>query len=405
MSITIHQFTNVSPPPLSSPTIWDRGAKLVNDATNLTGWTSTKSHPNSTSFLPSHNIFQYSKPPPTLGHKSSKRTSPWVELKEWDAPVDDEEIYSTQTLDEFQSTDFECLFHPEPKRSRQLPPKPPRTHLPSAHDPAPPPKRFKLTLETLQGPLNNLIPHPHYHSTQPIPIPLHPPKTIPPYTKSPIVPISPYNLSQVHALLANQYVRTAWIIPIRGSPPFSSPQVESRSLSETGIHSFSETGNRHHHLVAETRADGPSIAQILHPNSQPSSTSTQTHITWHPPTLLSFWHTLLSIHKTKTFGPIGLSFHPSPSPPDYIKIYHNAHMAMVLRNVLDAWSYPPPLVETKSARNGNGGKGDGMRAEGKTRAKMDKTKERPTSPLPKIRILKDKKLVLVDSCGKGVCLV
>jgi hypothetical protein len=190
----------------------------------------------------------------------------------------------------------------------------------------------------------------------------------------------------MQAYLSKRYGRCAWVVPVRGSLPW----------------------------------EGCSAGVVVKGEEE---TEAREEVTWTSQSLNSFWTFLEALKDAGILGSIAISFHPAPiswhslqsasksdtdgrkggSEPipitdsgtgtgsdtqqdesiiyraplvavDHIKVYHDVGYTMFVRNVLDAWSF-------KEVASGN---------EGVTTVKR------------KVRVLKGKRLVLVDSRSKGV---
>jgi hypothetical protein len=214
-------------------------------------------------------------------------------------------------------------------------------------------------------------------------------------------PIAPQTPATIEALLSSVYARVAWLIPVRGLPPWDGVSRACVALGHPPLRSPGSTDNR-------------------------ASTSSETSdIVWAHSSLGQFWMFLKSCLETPgptATGPLSLSFHAAPLseqigsqagiissaafesaypslpanretemapsdlallPPiviasksrladiDYVKVYCDAPRAMWVRRMLSQWEY----------------KEDDGRAE---------------DPGDCVRILEFAKLVLVDERGEGV---
>jgi hypothetical protein len=204
----------------------------------------------------------------------------------------------------------------------------------------------------------------------------------PPDVHPTFVPILPQTMSSVEDLLSSTYARVAWLIPVRGAPPWIDVSRASISLEN--------------------------------PSGLPAS-----DIVWTHRTLRQFWTFLCSCSETpgSVTGPLSLSFHtalrpastrsqqgsispgasscdfanketemtpsdpeplltaltPGPTDMDYVKVYCDAPRAMSVRRILAQWTC-----------EGNG-------------CAEDATVEG-------IRFLEFAKLVLVNETGEGVLI-
>ncbi|KAF8270012.1 hypothetical protein EI94DRAFT_1723629 [Lactarius quietus] len=237
------------------------------------------------------------------------------------------------------------------------------------------------------GPLDELIPLPHY-----IPAPLDARTTLPrssPDIHPTFVPIPPQTTTSVEGLLSSIYARVAWLIPVRGAPPWNDVSRASVALGKL------------------SRLDPGYLSA--------------SDIVWTHSTLRQFWTFLCSCSETldSVTGPLSLSFYTTPrlasmrsqqgttspaapschlvnnesemTPPDpdplmpivntskpeltdmdYVKVYCDAPRAMSVRSTLAQWTYEGDRC-VEDARNVEG-----------------------------IRLLEFAKLVLVNETGEGV---
>jgi hypothetical protein len=194
----------------------------------------------------------------------------------------------------------------------------------------------------------------------------------------------------MQAYLSKRYGRCAWVVPVRGSLPW----------------------------------EGCSAGVVVVKGEEEREVKEE--VTWTSDYLNAFWNFLEALKDAGTLGSIAISFHPAPismhtlqnesepksdtdsrkrgSDPipvpdsgtgtgrdtqqgpdmfraplvavDHIKVYHDVGYTMFVRNVLDAWAF-------KEAASG---------------------KEGGTTATRKVRVLKGKRLVLVDARSKGVLL-
>ncbi|KAG6818793.1 hypothetical protein H0H93_001603 [Arthromyces matolae] len=266
-----------------------------------------------------------------------------VELDNWDAPLPEHPL-SLHELEEFEVTDLEYIFIEPP-------------------------------LQVDAGPLHRVIAQPHFYPsptpTLSKPVKQYPydkalPSLIPPRTE-PFSPLEPQY----------RYSRCAWLVPIRGKPPWH--QCTSATILDSSLD----------YTLKQK--------EIEHRNEE---------IIWTHDSLRDFWNFLLTLRTKGVSGAIGLSFHASrpsrhsaitqslhthsnttsipysqyyheqdvtpflakfdsiPSPAnspsqslhfntntnprivlstlDHIKIYHEARYTMHLRNFLHLWSHACP---------------------------------------------------------------
>jgi hypothetical protein len=355
---------------------------------------------------------------------------------EWGTPAisSNERSFSVNDLEEFKSTSLDYLttfrrggISPPGGGRESSPVGPERTsHTPKHALPTPehpPAKRKKLDISSLRKIipqvnyparvsliLTQISPQPHFRcapTTKPR-VPVNP--LIAPFRKTTPRPISPHISSTIRDYLQMPYAQSAWIVPVRGVLPW----------------------------------EGCSSATVLAPTAQqegpvpdlPQPVDEMNQIAWTHPSLLDFWSFLLAVREANTLGPIALSFYTasirtqessslSLSPEifnhrqpvsgvsytddeatdsvvtaecrtplldvDHLKVYHDVAYAMLIRNVLDAWSYQYPVSK-------------GPPEHPKMNQHMDSTgKATPEKPR-KIRVLKGAALALVDERSKGVLI-
>lgn len=209
------------------------------------------------------------------------------------------------------------------------------------------------------------------------------------------VPVPPQTKSSIEALFSSIYSRVAWLIPVRGLPPWEGVSRASVALSDTSIPLLG-----HGHVL----------------------TSSDSDIVWTYSSFRHFWTFLRCCSETSgpITGPLSLSFCAAPrsdptgtqrgsessatsftanreteitpldhsplvpiaSAPksrltdiDYVKVYCDAPRAILVRRTLGEWVY-----------------------------KEDGHAEDPGNPVEAIRILEFAKLVLVNETGEGVLI-
>ncbi|KAI0092970.1 hypothetical protein BDY19DRAFT_883104 [Irpex rosettiformis] len=242
---------------------------------------------------------------------------------------------------------------------------------------SPPHKRRRLE----RRPLYSLIPEPHLYT---VPIPLmsteFSPPTLPEEQQNSktyttlntleILPSSCYTNQTLDTLFKDPYSRSAWVIPVRGIPPFS--HCTAASILDTDVDADNSTSQPNTALLPS----GP-LSNDAHQDSPGS-------ITWTPDALRSFWNFLIAVREAGNTGPIALSFHctnpyiPSASSTtgrafgqnrstvpgsngksstgkrstselksksaslrdlDYFKVYVDAPYVSKMRDVLHVWRY------------------------------------------------------------------
>ena len=107
---------------------------------------------------------------------------------------------------------------------------------------------------------------------------------------------SPYTNQTLPAYLSDPHARCAWIIPIRGKPPFPGCTSASVLDADVDFDKLSLSGN-------DDKERSP-----------PSSTDRQLRagsVTWTPDALRSFWALLLSVREAQNMGAVALAFFPA----------------------------------------------------------------------------------------------
>ncbi|EGO01242.1 hypothetical protein SERLA73DRAFT_159711 [Serpula lacrymans var. lacrymans S7.3] len=441
--ITIHHFTRESDVSLSSPTsLVEHGRALVNAACYSNGWVNTNASFGEYDFdLSDRKLFTVALDPPTLSSEEQGRLGSWArDLKDWGASpgVTDWDYFTLDDLSSFESTDFEYLsvyFHSyDRKRPGKI-----NRHESEIQDPEPltddartsrrrarslsqetspnvlvrPSKRTRYDI----SPLFTAIPQPHFYSAR---FTDCLPKTalrVKPYAKTGKVPFPPYDSKSVQEYLDTPYARGAWLIPVRGIPPWDDATVA---------------------IILDPLPG----EDILLPSGPVSGVANNSQIAWTHPALLAFWNFLISLREANTLGPISLSFHAAPSntsfftgsdthttnslsypnrPPslkspggsstvpgypcrtpldrvDHIKVYHDVCYTMIIRNVLDAFQY---IMEPERYDGGSNGKSVNRKP---SQQETELTTPEVVEKTQKIRMLKGAKLVFVNDRAQGVFL-
>ncbi|KAI0327527.1 hypothetical protein GY45DRAFT_1110245 [Cubamyces sp. BRFM 1775] len=237
-----------------------------------------------------------------------------------------------------------------------------------------PPKRARFE----EGSLRPLLPLPHFCPSPTMFDNPWPPLGQADVFKMPAIPIPPHGNTAVEEIIRDPFRRLAWVVPVRGRPPWGATPAA---------------------VLSGSPAD-----------SSPQAPCDDPTLVWTTDALRDFWSFLKDLKDAGNLGPLSVAFHGataidsvssigqshfgshgqesgpqfsvrSPAshpgtdsehlPPslhhcDHFKVYHDARYTRVLRNVLRAWSYQKA----------------GM----------------------KIRLLKGAKLVLLENRGKGVLL-
>ncbi|KAH9829988.1 uncharacterized protein C8Q71DRAFT_385465 [Rhodofomes roseus] len=325
-------------------------------------------------------------------------------VKPWGPAVDandEHETFSLDKLNEFESTDFD-------RASRKAPAAQNQTHRRKASDSAEgssPRKKQRLGLPDIS--LHSAIPRPHFYFPPDDILAVPAPEIgLDRYlTKNPPFPIPPRTYYSMHKALDEKYARTAWIVPIRGTPPWQG--CTPASVLEPGQASNRTMSEMFHPRAPENYA----------PGNLPAG-----HIIWTHDALAAFWGFLLDVRSGGALGAISLSFNPAPPPQlesstssavggrnaagravssdpstargsssnavqnthptllgmDHFKIYHDTRYSMHLRRVLHAWSF-----EIRNSEAVEEIFGDAL-------------------PSTKIRLFKGARLVLLDGRSKGL---
>lgn len=218
-------------------------------------------------------------------------------------------------------------------------------------------------------------------------------------------PVPPYTQDKVDEVLLDSYARCAWVIPVRGCPPW--PGCTAASVLDPSH--------------ASDEATSPSIGPRA-PSTASTDDALSGQIIWTQNALFQFWDFLLKLQEGGALGPTTLSFHAAPTvrqesvpgtsatpaivaghavetPPlvsgqtgsfsprsyvarpapllatDHVKVYHGARYAMRLRHILYAWTF-----EARQPGNAEGVAG----------------------VAGKVRVLKGARLVLLDERAKGM---
>ncbi|PFH51175.1 hypothetical protein AMATHDRAFT_3306 [Amanita thiersii Skay4041] len=342
-----------------STILLESGFALVKDALSRDGWKNLRERGRKGWVINPHEAaacFLWAQAAPTnLIHNNDSRQN--RELREWGELISEDEIFDIQDLEEFHHERVKSHI-PEKRKEDDS------RHLLSDKEILPQRKKRKVFV----GSIHNVIPRPHFYPTAQAPTRQTRKIDVPVYKKTRPIPIPPYS-EQFMPLLRpfSEYSRTAWLIPVRGTLPWS--------------------------LCTP--------AFILD-DSEGDLRKEEGWIQWTKAALAEFWTFLLGVRSAGRVGQLGLSFHiartgqqeggtaatlstdelPGSSSiqhgtvevwslplcfADYVKIYHEANNAMSLRSVLDAWAYVTP-----------GGQ--------------------------KIRVLKGTRLVLVDERSKGILI-
>ncbi|KAJ8508524.1 hypothetical protein ONZ45_g9216 [Pleurotus djamor] len=363
INLIVHHFTEMDQQTPSNQTaaILDLGRKMVQAAalsSNISKWKSVERSLEYEHNFPSKGKTTYTYmlalPAPRI---QCHRRRLLDQTKEWGSQAEASEIFNLRELEEFRSCVAPMVSSSKSTRSRS------RSSSPSDERP---PKRLKLEM----GSLYSYIPQPHmlpslYHPETPV-------LNIRPYVKAKAVAIPPNSFSNFTPAPLS---RTAWLVPVRGTFPWEG-STSAAVLS-------------------------PSEAAALPTPVSPMQTSDELgRILWTQPSLLAFWQFLQAMRNSGNLGSIGISYHVLPrsvaasatsrksismmdqgnripdltvseqsdialrtvertSPPnqrsinevEYIKIYHDATIAMRLRSALDAWKYITPCIGDENKKS------------------------------------------------------
>ncbi|KAI0299408.1 hypothetical protein B0F90DRAFT_1728484 [Multifurca ochricompacta] len=377
-SITVHAFTHVDRHQVVSRSYLDtdddeavlfsQGRATVHAVCEATGWQTPRTSVSQECFL--KNAFTYLFPPPLISNVTTLGSTP---MKEWNTRPSGSETFSIAELHPFENT---LVFFPRTGLSVGIPAVLEDHNRHGSICPSQPLSKC-MKVEVDMGPLDELIHLPHY-----IPAPFMSSQHALPRalldTHYPLTPIPPQTTSSINALFSSTYSRVAWLIPVRGVPPW----------------------------------DGVSRASIAFghlPVPWPVYLSSG-DITWTHDSLRQFWFFLISCSKScsethsSVTGPLSLSFHTtqavlarsqrgiaSPTASGYIPANRETGMT------------PPDPSPAPSAASASGtrlkdidyikwayeGKGNELSEDSRTRRKG-------------FRVLEFAKLALVNERGEGI---
>ncbi|KAI9513476.1 hypothetical protein F5148DRAFT_1155943, partial [Russula earlei] len=208
-----------------------RAINIVQAGCGPTGWQTPGARGSSQECV-LKNAYMYFPAPPQVPVATALASDLNSTIEEWDTRPSESEKFSTAELALFEST-LSCSLLP----SHSPPSGEPQTTAPNVNEDhnrtwpdvsspsRPPAKRIKLDM----GPLGELIPAPHY---VPAPLKSSPPSLplVPLDGRLPLLPVPPQTASSVEALLSSTYSRVAWLIPVRGSPPWEGVSGASVAL-------------------------------------------------------------------------------------------------------------------------------------------------------------------------------
>ncbi|KAI8990741.1 hypothetical protein BD414DRAFT_414006 [Trametes punicea] len=411
--LTVHYFTyqedNREAHPASQELL-DRAEALVSSLRAETKWRSPKRHDHAVFHMTGIGWRFSEQLPPTPPSTSKANVT---SLKEWSesAAPDEDDAWSLDHLEEFDHSALHGLFdaaRPSSLASRsdlQASIDSLSTPIERAHDDyekhiftrsrhaddpevrvLPPTKRPRLEERSLRS----IIPMPHFYGS-----PMTPNYRWPSFEradafKTTVTPVPPHSSETVEERLKDVFCRLAWIIPVRGHPPWQTATpawiVYTPAAESCQAYGFSR--------------------QSSHESRSPPS------IAWTADALRQFWDLLKGLRDAGNLGPLSIAFHspsssaatdpaslrscvgshkreteseissqsrfsPAPTgvqePPRttlseyaHFKVYHDGRYSKALRNILHSWAY-----------------------------QMDGRK---------IRLLKGAILALVDDRGKGLLL-
>jgi len=276
-------------------------------------------------------LYQFYSPAPpctVLGTPNMHQNTP-----QWGDPVLETELYSLEDLEDFNSSNFSCLFEPkeaiaspepedvlQPTQAEVVPCHTPHNVVPIVHSA---PKQPML----ITGSLINIVPRvclsythlslvfqliglfiqPHSIPSPYIADPFRGPLDCKPFPTTQAIEIVPQSLP----LNIHSFSRRAWIVPLRGILPW----------------------------------DHASNALIIEADPSSQSIKYLNTILWTPDAVSAFWAFFVSLQKGTKFGPIGLSFQQASERPhtlkdvDYLKIYHEISISLHLRTAIDEWEH------------------------------------------------------------------
>ncbi|KAJ3487409.1 hypothetical protein NLI96_g3568 [Meripilus lineatus] len=398
--VLVHHFALSDSSLPSTAALLEEGTKLVQGSINADKWRNAV--PVAARFsIDIRRCYIYNAPLPTVAVSNWKSE----QLLEWSRDsitVLPHEIFRTEDLDEFESTDLTFIGAKATPREKcatvkgPLPPIPPtrrRTRTSRSRSQSPPRKRQRLENASLY----RLIPLPHYHgiignettvshSGQQADDFFH--------RSSPRV-LRSQGARNVSQLLDDPYARFAWVIPIRGTPPWE--DCTGAVIA----------------CVSDSLSSLPTP-----PTSKDRDISGAPYIVWTADSVRSLWDFLLKVREVNSLGLLALSFHAAPiasrlptaagprnQPPqvatpygpthncdntsvssvDHIKIYHDSQYTIAVRNVLHAWAF--------------------KYSEKPTRGRQGEVPDRPEDVgnlTKKIRIFRGARLVLLDEIDEGI---
>ncbi|OSX63848.1 hypothetical protein POSPLADRAFT_1045025 [Postia placenta MAD-698-R-SB12] len=395
--------------------------------------------------------FVYSKPPPRVASDSSWHGHiHYPELKEWGAAVDEEELFLTSELEEFEDISVDSVW----KEGYQPPRLPARDIAEDNHIVRPAPavetvKRRASTdlgkplVETEEPPrkrrrldddsLYTALPQPHF---LPSPSKLR-------SLQTPIVdsaglnaprktrPISPHSAGSLKDYLEDPYARAAWIVPVRGFLPWD---CSSACMLSTKVAQGEPEQHKDQQLLLPCPLGG---------GCDDMNVEGRSDITWTADALAAFWNFLLSLRSACTLGPLSLSFHAAsashtgrsassfPSAGhaqdthssgahsrntgtatdarphnllsvDHIKVYHDAPYSTQIRNVLAAWRYTYSC--SRGAAASDSAQLNGLDIDNHDSNTMHSPERAVAGHTGRIRLFKGAKLVLVNERSKGILI-
>ncbi|KAH9936710.1 hypothetical protein B0H21DRAFT_61472 [Amylocystis lapponica] len=401
----------------SSQDLLEIGRGLVDAAKRAEGWYQPHDNFDYSIFERRGREFVFSPAAPVCSQGSVQDGSTREPvLKEWNTSAestDELDVFTLECLDDFQSTDISHIIrrshnvasggHERQQddgviivgaadSSSLLGSR--KREVEETHSAEPARKRPRLE----NCPLHQIIPYPHYHASLiPTSASLVDMGTAAFYSKASPIPISPYTTDTVRDYLDDPYARAAWVIPLRGGPPWEDCTPAS---------------------ILAVSSDALDI--LPQPPCRTSADACE-EITWTPVSLQAFWAFLIELHAARTLGPLALSFHATPDTDsssswkflpahqpesisdlpctfdayansvvrsrrdcpalrciDHIKIYHDVTYTVHVRNVVHAWAYKVSGAPS----------GDGL--------------AEPEIQTQKIRLFKGARLLLVDARSRPI---
>ncbi|KAH7883056.1 hypothetical protein F5I97DRAFT_1930647 [Phlebopus sp. FC_14] len=281
--VTVHDFMNGSASTSSPSSRLEHGRAMAAASSICVGWVTPPPIPAGRELNVCHDkLFEYMLKAPqfTTGDKRSDLES----LQEWNEPFSElvDDYFRLQDLGEFESTDFQILLnllsHAKPESPSHVEKRLSDADLPVGYST----KRPRLVTASIA----DLIPQPHFIAGPAGNFDFVDSNKITPFRKAQPSPVPPYDTNSITQLLNSGFRRGAWLVPVRGSPPWDGATTALILDSGRNISGASSSSPSEH-----------------------TGSLSSCRITWTRKSLLSFWKFLVSIQQAKKLGPMSLSFH------------------------------------------------------------------------------------------------